>query len=118
MKVLSAATLIAGVPLTTANAQLGKDASYFCTEEFAGGIVYDEHAKKWMGSAFRTDHKFVLRLKFLHTRKVGGDQTVYDYNVTVGSLPCGRLGRADVPVNDRGGSFHCDTAMNNYRFNL
>jgi hypothetical protein len=36
-KILSAAILIASV--TPASAQLGKDASYFCTTEVAGGLT-------------------------------------------------------------------------------
>lgn len=124
MKISSAAILIASV--TTASAQLGKDASYFCTAEIAGGLAYDEGLKKWKGTGLRTEQKFVLRLRYLNSRKVGGDQTVYDYDVTVtttgtnNALPCARSGRTDrvVPVNNNSGILLCDTSLHNYRFNL
>lgn len=80
---------LAFVPPTSASAQfqLGKDTSYFCVGEFAGGISYDEATKKWKGTAFRADEKFVLRLKFLKTRieKWYGNEneTVYYYNATI-----------------------------------
>jgi len=86
MKILSAAILIASVPVTSANAQLGKDASYFCISEFAGGVAYDQATKKWKGTALRTNNKFVLRLKFVNSRVektfFRGDEIVHDYNIT------------------------------------
>jgi hypothetical protein len=79
MKILSAAILIASV--SPAIAQLGKDASYFCITEFAGGAVYSGITKKWEGTTFRAgNRKFVLRLKFLRTYT---GQSAYEYNVTV-----------------------------------
>jgi hypothetical protein len=43
--------------------------------------------KKWKGTAFNADGKFVLRLKHLRTRVrktlFGDDETVHDYNVTI-----------------------------------
>src|SRR5215467_6222229 len=84
MKTLSAAILITCVPLTTTNAEFGKDASYFCIAEFAGGLAYDERMKKWKGTAIRIEQKFVLRLKHLRTQpKSAFSETVYDYNVSV-----------------------------------
>jgi hypothetical protein len=56
MKILSAAILIASVPLSTASAQLGKDASYFCAADFTGGVIYDEGIKKWKGTADGNDN--------------------------------------------------------------
>jgi len=54
--------------------------------EAAGGLSYDERAKKWEGAAFNARDKFVLRLKFLRIRVqksiFGKDETVYDYSVT------------------------------------
>src|SRR5262245_50753706 len=89
MKILSPAILIASVPLSTASAQfeLGKDASYFCTVEAVGGLAYNERTKKWEGTSFIADDKFVLRLKFLRTRTEKAafdrDSMVHDYIVTV-----------------------------------
>ena len=62
MKIISAAILIASVPLATANAQLGKDASYFCTAEFAGGIFYDAETRKWKGSALSANNRLSFAL--------------------------------------------------------
>ena len=86
MKILSAAILIACVPLTTASAQPGNDASYFCTEEVSGGLAYDVRMKKWKGTALNTNRRFVLRLKFLRTRfqtVLGSNAMVHDYDVTI-----------------------------------
>jgi hypothetical protein len=110
MKILSAAILIASV--TTANAQLGKDASYFCIAEVVGGLAYDAGMKKWKATSFRADKKFILRLKFLNNRLeksvFNQDETVYDYNVTITEAgsnfagPCVGRGQKHVTVRPLG----------------
>ena len=128
MKVLSAAILIACVPFSAASAQLGKDASYFCVAEFAGGLIYDEGMKKWKSGALRIEEKFVLRLKHLRTRVqksyTGEDEPVHDYDVTVtpaGSnapFPCVSYGQRHVAVRLLS-SVWCDGLdLQVYKFNL
>jgi hypothetical protein len=124
MKTLSAAILIACVPLTTANAELGKDASYFCIAEFAGGLAYDERMKKWKGTAFRKEQKFVLGLKHLRTQaKSAFTETVYDYNVTITEVGtnlarmCETYPNPQVTVPEFGWLV-CDVGLREYRFNL
>lgn len=82
-KILAAAILIACVPLGMANAQLGKDASYFCAEDISAGLVFDQRTKQWKSTTFRADKKFVLRLKLLETHKSPADINRYKYNVTI-----------------------------------
>jgi hypothetical protein len=54
---------------SAADAIQPKDASYFCVAEIAGGIAYNELAKKWVGAVFKATQKMVLRLKFVDTQK-------------------------------------------------
>ena len=124
MKTLSAAILIACVPLTTANFELGKDASYFCIAEFAGGLAYDERMKKWKGTAFRKEQKFVLRLKHLRTQaKSAFTEAVYDYNVTITEVGtnlarmCKAYPNPQVTVPEFAWLV-CDVGLREYRFNL
>jgi hypothetical protein len=126
MRILSAAILIASV--TTASAQLGKDASYFCLAEAVGGLSYDERTKKWIGSSLRADKKFVLRLKFLNNRVeksiFNQDETVYDYNVTITEAgsnfvgPCLGSGQKHVTVRPLGWLLCHGADLHEYRFDL
>jgi|SRR6185369_3459648 hypothetical protein len=125
MKILSAAILIACAPFSTASAQLGKDASYFCTTEVAGGLTYDVGMKKWKGTAFNADGKFVLRLKHLRTRAQKSDfgETVYEYKVTIteagSNLPysCDNFSEENVTMTDLGW-VRCNYALHEFKFNL
>lgn len=127
MKILSAAIVVACVPFTTAKAQLGEDASYFCVVEAVGGLAFDERTKKWVGSTFRPDKKFVLRLKRHRTRvqkATFGEDTVHDYNVTLtvagSNSPsnCGNYPDKHVTVNELGWVVCKGLGLNEYRFNL
>ena len=122
---------LALVPPTSAGAQLpfGKDASYSCVVEASGGIRFNETTKKWEGTQFRTDRKFVLRLKFLKTRVekdfLGKDETVHDYRVTIalsgggGAHECFNWasGDRDIVTIKRDGLLVCDYRTL-YKFNL
>jgi len=128
MKILSAAILIACVPLSTANAQLVKDASYFCVAEVVGGLAYDAGMKKWIATSFRAEKKFVLRLKFLTNRVeksvFNQDETVYDYNVTITEAgsnfagPCLGRGQKHVTVRPLGWLLCHGADLHEYRFDL
>jgi len=126
MKILSTAILIACVPLTTASAQLGKDASYFCIAEIAGGLSYDQGLKKWKGAEFSTNGRFVLRLKHLRTRVEQGilpDGIVHDYNVGITdagrNVPRSCVARSEEPVTvPEVGWLVCTAGLREYRFNL
>jgi hypothetical protein len=130
-KILSAAILIACVSFSTANAQFepGKDATYFCNAEFAGGLAYDEPTKKWKGTALDANAKFVPRLKHLRSRVetdiLGGKDTVYDYNITIAfpgdrnndRFPCDEHSEDYVKVS-RFGGLDCKIGVVDYRINL
>jgi hypothetical protein len=71
------------------NAEKAKSASYYCADEASGGLKYNKELKKWEGVRFRTDYKFVLRLKYLrtddHRRRFEtlSNETVNVYEVTI-----------------------------------
>ena len=73
--------------------------AYYCTAEAVAGLSYDSAEKKWVGSVFRPDIGFVLRLQ-----KVG-DQSPERYNITVTphgerfSQPCISVGGVTVGDN-------------------
>ena len=127
MKILSATILIACVPLTIASAQFDRDVSYSCTTKAAGGLFYDAATKKWIGAVFRTDDYFVLRLKHLRSgvrTSVIGDETVYDYNVTITKAgsnspsPCEKHPEKHVTVTEYGLLVCQGADLHEYRFNL
>src|SRR5262245_42745408 len=95
---------------------LGKDASYFCMDEVAGGIRYNEQTKKWEGAPFRVSSKFVLKMKFLKT-KLRREETVFDYSVTITKMgwrfpeSCSNAGQENVTVDQIGYFIHC-SALN------
>jgi hypothetical protein len=45
-----------------------RDPAYFCIVEFSAGAAYNANGKRWQGTVFRSDAKFVLRMKFLKSR--------------------------------------------------
>ena len=101
----------------------GKDVSYFCVVEFAGGLSFNQKTNKWEGTKFRTDDKFVLRLKFLQSRTekshFGEDQQVHDYKVTIiksGTSSAVACGGDSVSVTAE--RVECTSTMTNYQFNL
>jgi hypothetical protein len=64
-----------------------KNASYFCTVEFAGGLAFNESLKKWDSAKFLPHRKFVLKLQFISKgiqKDAGGkDQPVADFKVAL-----------------------------------
>ena len=67
-------------------AQQRRDGAYFCTEEFVGGLSYNENTKKWESSRFKPHRKFVLRLKFIQAqskKKSYGEYNYAEYETTV-----------------------------------
>src|SRR5262249_17335227 len=52
--------------------------AYYCVDEVAGGLAYDATTKKWKGTGFNTDEKFVLRLQYK-----GRSETKEEYEVTI-----------------------------------
>jgi hypothetical protein len=63
----------------------GRDSSYFCAEDFVGGLSYDVSQKKWGTAKFRPEAKFVLRLKYIRSW-IKDDENVDDYNVIITHL--------------------------------
>jgi len=49
--------------------QLVGNGAYFCTAELSGGLYYNQSAKSWQSTTLRPDHKFVVRIRYLETKK-------------------------------------------------
>jgi hypothetical protein len=105
-----------------------QDLTYFCVEEFSGGLHYDETAKKWRGATFRADTKFILRLKHIRSRTqkdfIGKDEQVQDYDVTItesGSSvakPCHNYPASKTITLDPSRWLRCSDSVERYIFNL
>jgi hypothetical protein len=92
--------------------------AYYCVGDAAGGLSYNEKAKKWEGASFRLEQKFVLKMNFAGARVQKGmmEEEVTDYNVMVTAsgkdtgLPCTTNDPNDtITVADRYRSFSCTT---------
>jgi len=104
----------------------GKDKAYLCVTEAAGGMYFDESKKRWEGTVFQPDGKFVLRMKFVSEGK----------NFTRYEVKASRLGSNNVKdakyaewdcfprmgsgpyVEDWGGTFTCHVLRDTYYFNV
>ena len=108
-----------------------KDSAYLCIQEFSGGLAYDAHTKRWDGAAFKTDTKFILRLRYERPSLEGTLPTYYDYKLVITPFgtseehPCTPPGptveqRWWTPTITIGPSlfFTCTTSPGDYRFNL
>jgi hypothetical protein len=126
---IAMSVIVASGP-SASNAMAPKDASYFCTVEFVGGIAFNQTLKRWDSAKFRPERKFVLKLKYLTTRTqkdlFGKDETVTDFNVTLteaGSnspLPCLKTGddwSAIVPILQYD-FVSCTSGLSEHSFNL
>jgi hypothetical protein len=66
-----------------------RDSSYYCVAEATGGLKYNTGTKRWYGTDFLADEKFVLKLKYLSERFDSVlTTTAVDYAVTI--TPSGR----------------------------
>ena len=119
--------------LLGASAQLhaeGSDTSaYFCIAEASGGVAYNAHMKKWVGTTFNPDDKFVLRMRRLSRRSeknlLGNNEVVTDYNISLiesGSntaRTCQKLGSANSTITVYGdGAFYCADGTTDYVFSI
>lgn len=67
-----------------ADAQQQYNGSYYCVDEFAGGVAYDEKQKKWDSARFRPNEKFVVRFQYAGPKMCGGQDCYADeYFVTI-----------------------------------
>ena len=55
----------------------GRDGTYNCTVQFAGGLEYDKSLKEWHGAILKPSRNFVMKLTFRQTVKVQ-DRDEYD----------------------------------------
>ncbi|WP_426609501.1 hypothetical protein [Bradyrhizobium sp. McL0616] len=85
--IITTACLLLGFPTGNAQAVEAKNATYYCVVEMAGGLFYDENSKRWRSGTFRTDEKFVLKLKYLRTQVgkdlMNRDEAVQTFNVAI-----------------------------------
>lgn len=120
--------LVTGFLVDFALAQ-SREGAYFCVEEFAGGVAYQEGSKRWEGSTFRVEGKFVLRAKFVKTWLYKGglsEENITDYKMTITEFgtnrvrDCERVGAGErdlVSANEKG-FFVCRSILTEYRVNL
>ena len=102
-----------------------KEAQYFCVVEMAGGLSYFKDRKKWGGTIFQPEGKFVLHVSRVETRKEGalGVQT-YTMNLTdagqENKSPCYSIsGTLNELVEVHTTRYMlCDRSLTQYRFNL
>jgi hypothetical protein len=120
------AALLASSPSELASE--AQNLTYFCVEEFSGGLHYDETAKKWRGATFRANTKFILRLKHVRSRTFknffGQNEQVQDYDVSItesGSSvaePCHNYPASKMITLDSSRWLRCRDGAERYIFNL
>jgi hypothetical protein len=122
------AALVLGI--SESNAIELKNASYFCTVEFAGGLAFNDTSKNWESVKFRPDNKFVLKLQFVSKRLQKNmisekDEPVADFNATLTKAgtseghPC--FSQDSGQTLSMTGDFDylsCDYFPSEYQFNL
>lgn len=127
----SSAALGAVLVPFNARALENKDHTFFCTTDASGGISYNTPAKRWEGTRFKADGKFLLKMEYLqsHTDKGKYFETdISDYMVSI--TPAGEkhdqqcnyfyfyahTENKSVPVMN--GGFRCDAVLTDYVFDL
>jgi hypothetical protein len=99
-------------------AQQTKEGAYSCAAESSGGIFYNDRTKKWEGTSFRPQSKFILRVKYVRTTADGDEYTA---TIAPGgrddSLPCLSYRTQLAQISDFG-LLVCRTEFYNYKFNL
>ena len=108
--------------------QLVENGAYFCTAELSGGLYYNQSAKSWQSTTLRPDHKFVVRIRYLETKKEalaeGITETYGYYEISITdsgksfALPCWSLGGEHVGKMDRYKQIDCSAGVRDYRFNF
>lgn len=60
-----------------------REAAYYCTVKFAGGLDYNNALKQWQGAILKLSRNFVMKLTFHQTLKVQThDRDEYDKGQT------------------------------------
>ncbi|MCA1514559.1 hypothetical protein [Bradyrhizobium sp. NBAIM01] len=125
LSVLAALCVFAG----PASAIAPKNATYYCTNEAAGGVSYEERQSRWAGTVFRPSKPFVLKLNYLGSSREkmyewADPSDVARFNVTVtaaGSnkdIPCYDLRDPLKPILVWGnGWVRCESSLSEIRFN-
>ncbi|MEP7240578.1 MAG: hypothetical protein ABI697_06810 [Devosia sp.] len=80
--VAAAAIVVVSQPAGAADKDFS--GSYYCTEEFGGGIGYNESLKQWQGQAFIPQAKFIVGLKLPSSTPNSGnaENLVQTYSMT------------------------------------
>jgi hypothetical protein len=111
------------------------DASYFCVEEFAGGLKYNATVNNRVGTVFTPDHEFLVSLKSAKPRDAITEAAraraqVREYAITVtqsgsnNAVPCLNLfgqggdGTVLITVLLAGGQGFCQAEDTDYKFNF
>lgn len=91
------------------------------------GLYYNQSAKSWQSTTFRPDHKFVVQIRYLETKKEtlaeGITETYGYYEIIIDSgksfaLPCWSLGGEHVGKMDRYKQIDCSAGVRDYRLNF
>jgi hypothetical protein len=102
------------------------DAVYFCVAEFAGGVAYNNTAKKWSGTEQSPKTNFLLKLKYDPPRQSALDNTYKNYEVTItlsgsnnvlGCFANDKLNTLLVTIYANGNA-RCSTNIADYVFNI
>ena len=124
---IAMALLLGSCPFVALAADEGKDAAYYCGDEFSGGVFYNATSKRWESTKFRVSDKFVLRLKFLKSRiddRLGIEEKVIDYNVTLTtagtdySAPCKNYPETIITVGEWSSLLRCHVNLSEFVFSL
>jgi len=54
-----------GTGLNASSCSKGSNQSYFCTEELAGGITWDEFQKRWKSTTFVAKERFTVGVEII-----------------------------------------------------
>jgi hypothetical protein len=61
----------------------GKDASYYCTDQFGAGLAFNLQTKQWGDAFFTPDKAFVLRMQYLGDKRDDLFGDIQRYSVTI-----------------------------------
>ncbi len=105
--------------------------SYLCLAEVSGGVAYDDTSKKWTGTPFRADGKYIVKVENIGTKQLKlevHDEVVALYSIKVSKFgesvrdldQCIGLGKKrDEPFPfTKEGRFRCATLGTDWTVNL
>jgi hypothetical protein len=98
-----------------------KDAAYSCIEEMSAGLTFNETTKKWDAIVVRSEHKFIIGMKFIRSY---GSLQMSDYDVTITKAgtddvaSCTNRYEVGAPVQVENDEFGCRTKFFDFIVNV